>query len=155
MSINTNADTNMNIQEILKYIPHRYPFLLVDRVLAIDPPKTLMAVKNVTINEPFFTGHFPERAVMPGVLMLEALAQAAAILACKSMDWQPGDSLFYLATIENARFKRIVVPGDQLILNVEITKRRTKLWKFSGFATVDGEVACSVDMTSVEGKVDQ
>lgn len=144
----------MNIQDIFNFIPHRYPFLLVDRVLDIELNKSVVALKNITINEPFFAGHFPEKAVMPGVLMIEALAQAAAILACRSIDWQPGESLFYLGSIENARFKRIVVPGDQLILRVDVQKRRTKLWKFTGTATVEGEIACTAEMTSVEGKIE-
>lgn len=144
----------MNIQEVLRYIPHRYPFLLVDRVLEIELNKTLVAMKNVTINEPFFTGHFPEKAVMPGVLILESMAQAAAILACRSTDWQPGESLFYLGSIENARFKRMVIPGDQLILRIDVQKRRLKVWKFTGTATVDGEIVCTTEMTCTEGKVD-
>lgn len=145
----------MNIQDIFKFIPHRYPFLLVDRVLDIELNKSLVALKNITINEPFFAGHFPEKAVMPGVLMIEALAQAAAILACRSIDWQPGESLFYLGSIENARFKRIVIPGDQLVLRIDVQKRRSNLWKFTGTATVEGEVACTAEMTSLEGKIEQ
>lgn len=143
----------MNIERILESIPHRFPFLLVDRVLDFELDKYLVAIKNVTINEPFFAGHFPVRAVMPGVLIVEALAQAAAILACESTDWQPNESLFYLGSIENARFKRIVVPGDQLHLKVEVQKRRSKVWKFTGTATVNGELVCTADMTSAEGKV--
>ena len=144
---------SMNIQEVLRFLPHRYPFLLVDRVLEFEVNKTLVALKNVTINEHFFQGHFPERAVMPGVLIMEALAQSAAILACRSIDWQPGESLFYLGSIENARFKKMVVPGDQLILRVEILKRRLQVWKFIGTALVDGEVVCTTEMTCSEGKV--
>lgn len=144
----------MNIQQILKFIPHRYPFLLVDKVLEFELDKMLVAVKNVTINEPYFAGHFPEKAVMPGVLIIEALAQAAAILACRSIGWEPGETLFYLGSIENARFKKMVLPGDQLILRVEVLKRRTSVWKFKGIATVDGEMVCSAEMTSAEGKVE-
>jgi 3-hydroxyacyl-[acyl-carrier-protein] dehydratase len=145
----------MNIQGILKCIPHRYPFLLVDKVLEFEPNKSLLAVKNVTINEPFFAGHFPIRAVMPGVLIVEALAQAAAIFASQTSEWEPEESLFYLGSIEHARFKRIVVPGDQLHLKVELIKRRASVWKFRGTATVSGEVACIAEMTSAEGKVEQ
>ncbi len=142
----------MNIDQILGYLPHRYPFLLVDRVLEFERDKTLLAVKNVTINEPFFSGHFPSKAVMPGVLIVEALAQAAAILASYSTGLQPQDTLFYLGSIENARFKRVVIPGDQLHLKVEVQRRRAQVWKFKGTATVAGEVACIAEMTSAEGK---
>lgn len=142
----------LHIQQILECLPHRYPFLLVDRVLEFERDKTLLAVKNVTINEPFFNGHFPVRAVMPGVLIVEALAQAAAILASRTEGWNPVDSLFYLGAIENARFKKVVVPGDQLYLRVEILKHRARVWKFRGVATVDDEVACTAEMTSAEGK---
>lgn len=144
----------MNIESILQSIPHRFPFLLVDRVLEIELGKSLLAIKNVTINEPFFAGHFPIRAVMPGVLIVEALAQAGAILAYKSIDGQPDASLFYLGSIENARFKKVVVPGDQLHLKVELQKRRGNVWKFKGIATVNGEIVCTADMLSAEGKID-
>jgi len=143
----------MNIQEILERLPHRYPFLLVDRVLECVRNERIVAIKNVSMNEPFFTGHFPVKAVMPGVLIVECLAQAAAILATYSADWRPDESLFYLGSIENARFKKIVVPGDQLLLTVEIQKRRTQMWKFKGTATVTGEVVCTAEMMSVEGKL--
>jgi len=147
--------SEMSIQEILKFLPHRYPFLLVDRVLEFEPNRTLLAVKNVTMNEQFFTGHFPIQAVMPGVLIVEALAQAAAILAYQTLNLESQDALFYLGSIENARFKKIVTPGDQLRLRVDIERRRTKVWKFKGMATVDGEVVCTAEMTSAEGKVSQ
>ena len=111
----------MDIHQILKQLPHRYPFLMVDRVLEIDKGKTIKALKNVTINEPFFEGHFPHRPVMPGVLMLEALAQAAALLAFDALDASPNDqSVYYFAGIDAARFKRPVEPGDQLVLEVEL-----------------------------------
>lgn len=144
----------LNIERIIEVIPHRFPFLLVDRVLEFEAEKYLIGIKNVTINEPFFTGHFPIKAVMPGVLIVEALAQAAAILAGQSTSLEANHSLFYLGTIENARFKKIVVPGDQLILRVDVLKRRPRVWKFKGTATVDGEVACTAEMISAEGKVD-
>jgi 3-hydroxyacyl-[acyl-carrier-protein] dehydratase len=143
----------MSIQEIQESIPHRFPFLLVDRVLEYQLGQSLTALKNVTINEPFFVGHFPVKAVMPGVLILEALAQAAAILAGKSTDWQPDESLFYLGSIENARFKKMVVPGDQLHLRVDVQKRRANVWKFKGTATVEGEIVCTTEMTCTEGKI--
>ncbi len=140
----------MDIQQILQHLPHRYPFLLVDRVLEIIPNHKITAIKNVTCNEPFFTGHFPQRMVMPGVLILEALAQAGALFASKTNLVQ--NSLFLFAGIENARFKRIVEPGDQLRLEVSLVKHKQAVWKFSGIATVDGELACSADMTSVVQK---
>lgn len=143
----------IDIQEILERLPHRYPFLLVDRVLKFERDKTLLAIKNVSFNEPFFAGHFPVKAVMPGVLIVEALAQAAAILASHTADWDPNGSLFYLGSIENARFKKIVVPGDQLYLSVEILKRRANVWKFKGTALVDNEIACTAEMTCAEGSV--
>lgn len=144
-----------DIQEILKCLPHRYPFLLVDRVIEFVPDQSLVAIKNVTINEPFFSGHFPIKPVMPGVLIVEALAQTAALLASYSGAWNPTTSLLYLGSIENARFKKVVVPGDQLYLNVEILKRRTRVWKFKGVATVAGEVVCTAEMTSAEGNVNR
>jgi len=146
--------SEMNIQEILMFLPHRYPFLLVDRVLSLDTNQSIVAIKNVTFNEHFFQGHFPERAVMPGVLIIEALAQAAGILAYKSMGWTPGSSLFYLGALSDTRFKKIVLPGDQLQLNATVIKRRTTVWKFDCKAVVDGEIACSTEMTCMEGAVE-
>lgn len=143
----------IDIQQILERLPHRYPFLLVDRVLKFEQDKTLLAIKNVSINEPFFSGHFPVKAVMPGVLIVEALAQAAAILASHNEAWNPVGSLFYLGSIENARFKKIVVPGDQLFLSVEVLKRRGNVWKFKGTALVENEIACTAEMTCAEGSV--
>ena len=132
----------MDIHKILKQLPHRYPFLLVDRVLEIDKGKSIKALKNVTINEPFFTGHFPHRPVMPGVLMLEALAQAAALLAFDALDTSPtDDTVYYFAGIDNARFKRPVEPGDQLILEVELLRMKAGIFKFKTRAAVAGETA--------------
>lgn len=144
----------INIDTILQHLPHRFPFLLVDRVVEIEPEKKLVAIKNVTINEPFFVGHFPVKAVMPGVLIVEALAQAAAILASFSIETPIEETLFYLASIENARFKRVVIPGDQLFLKVELVKQRARIWKFKGTALVDNEVVCTAEMTSAEGRVE-
>ena len=143
----------MNIDEILNFLPHRYPFLLVDRVLEIEHGKSIIAIKNVSMNEPFFCGHFPAKAIMPGVLIVEALAQAAAILANYSSEIHPSHSLFYLGTIENARFKKVVLPGDQLQLKVELVKHRGNIWKFKSSASVAGEIACTAEMTCAEGKV--
>lgn len=145
--------SEMNIQEILKFLPHRYPFLLVDRVISMDLDQSIVAIKNVTFNEHFFQGHFPEKAVMPGVLIIEALAQAAGILAYKSMDWSPDDSLFFLGAVSDVRFKRVVIPGDQLKLTVKTLKRRSNVWKFACEAFVDDECACSAEITCMEGPV--
>lgn len=138
----------MDIHRILKQLPHRYPFLMVDRVLEIDKGKTIKALKNVTINEPFFEGHFPHRPVMPGVLMLEALAQAAALLAFDALDAAPDDqSVYYFAGIDGARFKRPVEPGDQLILEVELLRMKAGIFKFKTRASVAGETAVEAELT--------
>ena len=138
----------MNIHEILKQLPHRYPLLLVDRVLELDKGKTIKALKNVTMNEPFFEGHFPHRPVMPGVLMLEALAQAAALLAFDALDTSPSDDMvYYFAGIGGARFKRPVEPGDQLILDVELLRMKAGIFKFKARASVEGELAVEAELT--------
>lgn len=132
----------MDIHEILEYLPHRYPFLLIDRVVEVVPGKSIHAYKNVTINEPFFVGHFPHHPVMPGVLIMEALAQAAGILSFKTEDKKPTQSdVFYFAGIDDARFKRPVMPGDQLHLHVEIERQMRGVWKFKGEARVEGQLA--------------
>ena len=132
----------LDIHQIRKILPHRYPFLLVDRVEEIDFGKTIHAIKNVTVNEPCFTGHFPEYPVFPGVLIMEALAQAAGILSFKTEDKKPTQSdVFYFAGIDDARFKRPVMPGDQLHLHVEIERQMRGVWKFKGEARVDGQLA--------------
>ncbi|MBL8405309.1 MAG: 3-hydroxyacyl-ACP dehydratase FabZ [Dechloromonas sp.] len=132
----------MDIHEILDHLPHRYPFLLIDRVVEVVPGKSIHAYKNVTINEPFFVGHFPHHPVMPGVLIMEALAQAAGILSFKTEGKKPTESdVFYFAGIDEARFKRPVMPGDQLHLHVEIERQMRGIWKFKGEARVDGQLA--------------
>lgn len=137
-----------DIQEIMKYLPHRYPFLLVDKVIEMDPGKSLVALKNVSINEPYFVGHFPERPVMPGVLILEALAQASAILASDVLNARPGDGFLYLfAGIDNVRFKHMVEPGDQLRLEVKLERHKQTVWKFNNQALVNEKVVCTADMT--------
>ncbi|WP_306603381.1 3-hydroxyacyl-ACP dehydratase FabZ [Azonexus sp.] len=137
----------MDIHEILEHLPHRYPFLLVDRVLEIEPGKSIHAYKNVTINEPFFVGHFPHHPVMPGVLIMEALAQAAGILSFKTMEEKPSpDTVFYFAGIDEARFKRPVMPGDQLHLHVEIERQMRGIWKYKAEARVDGQLAASAKL---------
>jgi 3-hydroxyacyl-[acyl-carrier-protein] dehydratase len=128
-------------------LPHRYPFLLVDRVLSMEKGKSIQALKNVTINEPFFTGHFPHRPVMPGVLMLEALAQAAALLSFDAMGVTPDDkTVYYFAGIDAARFKRPVEPGDQLIMDVELLRAKSGIFKFKGVVRVDGNIACEAEL---------
>jgi len=135
--------TIMDIHEVLKYLPHRYPFLLIDRVAELDPGKSIVALKNVTINEPFFAGHFPHHPVMPGVLIIEALAQAAAILTFRTMNHVPDDkSIYYFVGIDKARFKRPVMPGDQLQLRVSIARELRGLWKFAAQAHV-GDALCA------------
>lgn len=137
----------MDIHQILEYLPHRYPILLVDRVLECEPGKSIHAIKNVTVNEPFFVGHFPHHPVMPGVMILEALAQAAAILSFKTMGSKPDDkSVYYFAGIDGARFKRPVSPGDQLHLHVEIIASKRGIWKFKGTARVDGQLATEAEL---------
>lgn len=145
---------SLDIHEILKYLPHRYPFLLIDRVLEYVPDSHLIGIKNVSHNEPYFLGHFPQRPVMPGVLILEALAQATGILAFKTVDRIPdNNSLYYFVGIDNARFKRPVEPGDQLRLEVEFIKRKRGIWKFNGKALVDNEIACSAEIMCAEREI--
>ena len=137
----------MDIHQILKQLPHRYPILLVDRVLAVEPGKTIKALKNVTINEPFFVGHFPHRPVMPGVLMLEAMAQTAALLAFADDAAAPGsDKVIYFAGIDGARFKRPVEPGDQLVMDVELVRHKAGIYKFKGTARVGEDIACEAEL---------
>ncbi len=137
----------MDIHDILKRLPHRYPFLLVDRVLELEEGKRIVALKNVTINEPFFTGHFPARPVMPGVLMLEALAQACAILAFQKLAEVPDENtVFYFVGIDNARFKRPVEPGDQLLLHATLDRAKANIVKFTTHATVGGTTAVQADL---------
>jgi 3-hydroxyacyl-[acyl-carrier-protein] dehydratase len=132
----------MDIHEILKRLPHRYPFLMVDRVLELEHGKRIRAIKNVTANEPYFQGHFPHRPVMPGVMMLESLAQAAALLSFDAMNALPDDkSIYYFAGIDSARFKRPVEPGDQLVLDVVLERMKSNIFKFQGRASVGGETA--------------
>jgi len=139
--------TVLDIRAILEHLPHRYPMLLVDRVLELDKGKRILAVKNVSINEPFFTGHFPYLPVMPGVLQVEALAQAAGILSFQTMGRvSDASTVYYFVGIDSARFKRPVVPGDQLMLEVEIVRISRSIWKYAGKATVDGQVAAEAEL---------
>ena len=144
----------MDIHQILKQLPHRYPILLVDRVLEIEKGVRIKAVKNVTINEPYFTGHFPHRPVMPGVQMLEALAQAAALLSFNALDAVPDDNtVYYFAGIDGARFKRPVEPGDQLILEVAVDRMKAGIFKFKARALVGDEVAVEAELMCTMRKI--
>ncbi len=144
----------MDVTEIQKYLPHRYPFLLVDRVLELEPEKRILAIKNITINEAIFQGHFPVTPVFPGVLIVEALAQASGILAFKSLERSPEDGyIYYLAGTDKTKFKRSVVPGDQLKLEVEIINLRNHWMKVAGKAFVGNQLVCSSQLTCAEQKV--
>lgn len=149
------AVTSMDIHQILEYLPHRYPILLVDRVLDVVPGERITALKNVSMNEPFFPGHYPHHPVMPGVLIVEAMAQTAAILSFKTMGGKPDDkSVYYFVGIDGARFKRPVSPGDQLIMEVSITANKRGMWKFAGQAKVDGQVACEAELICTVRKLE-
>ncbi|HEV2614165.1 MAG TPA: 3-hydroxyacyl-ACP dehydratase FabZ [Gammaproteobacteria bacterium] len=146
---------NLDIHKILQYIPHRYPFLLIDRVEALDPGKSITVLKNVTYNEPYFAGHFPEMPVMPGVLILEAMAQAAGMLAFVTHNVKsPGKVLYFFAGIDNARFKQVVSPGDQLRLHMVLERERQDVWKFHGKAMVGDKLACEADLI-IAGRKDK
>lgn len=149
--------TTLDVQEIMRYLPHRYPFLMLDKVVDYEVGKYLKAVKNVTINEPFFQGHFPQKPVMPGVMILEAMAQATGILGFKTENVAPDDntSLYYFVGIDNARFKQIVVPGDRLDMTVEFVRARRGIYAFSGKAYVDGKVVCTADLMCTRRPVDE
>lgn len=139
--------SQMDIMAIMEHLPHRYPFLLVDRVVECEPGKRIVAIKNVTINEPFFPGHFPHYPVMPGVLIVEAMAQAAAILSFRTMDRKPDHkSVYYFAGIDGARFKRPVLPGDRLEMEVTVEAVKRGIWKYKGTARVDGQIAAEAEM---------
>ena len=142
--------TSMDIHEILEHLPHRYPFVLIDRVVSIELGKEITAIKNVSVNEPYFPGHFPYHPVMPGVLIVEAMAQAAAILSFKTMNTKPSDdSVYYFAGIDNARFKKPVSPGDQIVITVKIERILKGIWKYAGVAKVDGAVVAEAQMMCI------
>ncbi len=146
--------TTLDINQVLKKLPHRYPMLLIDRVLEVEKGVRIKALKNVTINEPYFVGHFPVRPVMPGVLMLEALAQAAAVLSFETAGEDPDDrTVVYFAGIDGARFKRPVEPGDQLILEVTLLRSKSGIYKFAARATVDGALAVEAELMCTMRKV--
>lgn len=145
----------MNIQDVKNYLPHRYPFLLIDRVLELEIGKSLVALKNVTFNEPQFTGHFPAQPIMPGVLIVEALAQATGILAFKSEVGKPIDGQIYmLVGVDKVRFKRMVEPGDQLRLEVEVMTVKRGMWKFKCKATVDGNIVTTAELMCTQKAAD-
>ena len=137
----------MYIDEIRRFLPHRYPFLLIDRVIDCVPGETLTAIKNVSVNEPFFTGHFPETPIMPGVLIIEALAQATGLLGFRTMSEEPSSDLLYmLVGVDDVRFKRQVVPGDQLMLKAKVERQSKVIWKFSCEASVDGQIVTTANL---------
>lgn len=138
----------IDINEIMSIIPHRYPFLLIDRVTSITLNESIVGIKNVTINEPQFTGHFPERPVMPGVLIIEAMAQLAAVLVAKSMDSTKGKEVFFMS-IEEAKFRKIVEPGDTIVMYASIIQNRGPVWKFKARSEVDGKIAAETLFTAM------
>jgi 3-hydroxyacyl-[acyl-carrier-protein] dehydratase len=144
------TNNSMDINQILEYLPHRYPFLLVDKVLSMELGEKIIAIKNVSINEPFFPGHFPNYPVMPGVLVVEAMAQAAAILSFKTANKKPNEnSVYYFVGIDNARFKKPVIPGDQLFLHVTIERMLRGIWKYKGTAKVNEQVVAEAEMMCI------
>ena len=139
----------MNIQEIMRFLPHRYPFLLVDKILEITPGQSIIGCKNVTVNEPFFVGHFPAFPVMPGVMTIEAMAQTGGIFAMESLNVKAGedpDTTMFFMSIDKARFRKPVIPGDTLIMTMELINQRRNIWKFSGRAEVDGVLVSEAEM---------
>ncbi len=145
----------LDINEIIKYLPHRYPFLMIDRVVDIEEGQSLKAIKNITINEPIFVGHFPQFPVFPGVLILESMAQASAILAFREVGGYPTpETLYLLVGIDKARFKRQVVPGDQLLISVELQRKRSGIWRFSATATVNDQLCCSAEVMIAQNEID-
>lgn len=143
---------SINIEDIMKRIPHRYPFLLVDKIIDIIPHESAIGIKNVTFNEPQFMGHFPNKPVMPGVLIVEALAQTAGALVCHSMKEEGNNKLVYFMSIEEAKFRKIVTPGDQLYLHVKCIKNRANVWKFKGEAKVEDILVAEATYTAMVGK---
>ena len=152
----TEEIKRIDIQQIMELLPHRFPFLLVDRVLDYtisDEKKTLKAIKNVSYDEPYFQGHFPVKPVLPGVLILESMAQATGILAFTMVGKPNADELYYFASVENAKFRKPVIPGDQMVLDVEFLKERRGIARFTGVASVDGDVVCSAELMCAQVKI--
>lgn len=142
----------LDIQEIMKLIPHRYPFILIDRILELTPREKIVALKNVTINEPFFQGHFPQNPIMPGVLIIEAMAQAGAVLTAKSLDRELHDSLIYFMGIDKVKFRIPVTPGDQVIFEMKFLKQRAKVFKMAGRACVDKKIVAEAELMASFGE---
>jgi len=142
----------IEINEIMKILPHAYPFLLVDRIVEIEPEKRIVGIKNVTYNEPFFPGHFPGRPIMPGVLIVEAMAQTAGVLVFKSLPEEKYGQAVYFLGMDNVKFRKPVIPGDQLRLELEITKHRQAIWGFKGKALVDGKVVAEAELLAMMGE---
>jgi 3-hydroxyacyl-[acyl-carrier-protein] dehydratase len=153
MSSETRITNPIDLKEIQTLIPHRYPMLLVDRVLDYQSGEWLHAIKNVTVNEPVFTGHFPDFAIFPGVLILEAMAQATGILGFKTALERDSDEMYLFASLDNVKFKKPVIPGDTMHLHVKFIKERRGMWKFYGEARVDGKVVCSADLMCARRKL--
>ena len=147
----TNDTGALNVQEIMERLPHRYPFLLLDRVISCIPGESIVAIKNVSINEPFFQGHFPGKPVMPGVLVIEAMAQAGGVLSHVTLGNVQPKPLFVLAGVNNARFRRFVSPGDQLVIDITVDKVKRGIWFYKCTAKVDGELAVAADVTCTPG----
>lgn len=152
-AVSNAAAVSIDVREIMRYLPHRYPFLLVDRVTEFVTNERIKAIKNVTVNEPFFMGHFEQYPVMPGVLIIEALAQAAGILSIRSEGERPENELYFFVGIDNARFKRQVVPGDQLTLEVEQLTMKRGIAKYNARALVDGQVSCEAQIMCAKREV--
>ncbi len=145
-----------DIREIRNYLPHRYPFLMIDRVLSFEKDTRLTAIKNVTVNEPIFTGHFPAAPIFPGVLILEAMAQACALLAFKSLGGYPDEKTLYLLVgIDDARFKRQVIPGDRILFDVKVQRTRRGIWKFETVASVDDVTVCTAEVMIAKNEIDE
>lgn len=145
------SETN-NIQKIMEILPHRYPFIMIDRILDVIPGEKITALKNVTINEPFFQGHFPGEPIMPGVLIIEAMGQAGAVLASESLDKNERGKLIFFMGIDKVKFRKPVVPGDQLIFEIKFLRRRSKTFKMSGLATVDGQRVAEAELMATFGE---
>jgi 3-hydroxyacyl-[acyl-carrier-protein] dehydratase len=142
----------IEIKEIMSILPHAYPFLLVDRIVEVEPGKRIVGIKNVTYNEPFFPGHFPGRPIMPGVLIVEAMAQTAGMLVCKSTDEDGHKKPVFFLGMDNVKFRKPVIPGDQLRLEIEITKHRQSIWGFKGKALVDGKLVAEAELLAMLGE---
>ncbi len=145
-------DKALDIQEIIKLLPHRYPFIMIDRILELTPGEKVIALKNVTINEPFFQGHFPENPIMPGVLIIEAMGQAGAVLAAKSLERESHDSLIYFMGMDKVKFRKPVIPGDQLIFEMKFLKQRRNVFRMSGTAYVDKKVVAQAELMATFGE---